>query len=181
MAKTRSNAPGKGSGGGTAPARGKAGWQSAARLVGSRIRDAGASRGFAASRLLTHWAEVAGAELAEHTRPVNVSYGRGGLGATLTILTTGARAPMVEMQAEALRTRVNAVYGYNAIARIRITQTAPTGFAEGQASFAPAPPETAPAPAPDDPRARALAEPLGDDDLRAAIEQLGRNVLSRGN
>ena len=42
---------------------------------------------------------------------------------------------MLEMEKEHLREKVNAVYGYNAIARIRITQTASTGFAEGQADF----------------------------------------------
>ena len=39
------------------------------------------------------------------------------------------------MQKVQLRERVNAVYGYNAIARIRITQTAAAGFSEGQADF----------------------------------------------
>ena len=35
-------------------------------------------------------------------------YGKGGMGATLTLLTTGPMAPMVEMQKERLRERVNA-------------------------------------------------------------------------
>ena len=47
------------------------------------------------------------------------------MGATLTLLTTGANAPMLEMQKEKLRQKVNAVYGYNAISRVRIT-----GFVE---------------------------------------------------
>ena len=38
-----------------------------------------------------------------------------------------------------LKERVNAVYGYAAITRIHLTQTAATGFAEGQAEFTPAP------------------------------------------
>ena len=42
---------------------------------------------------------------------------------------------MLEMQKEQLRAKVNAVYGYNAIARVRITQTAATGFAEGKVAF----------------------------------------------
>ena len=48
-------------------------------------------------------------------------------------------APMVEMQKEKLREKVNAVYGYAAISRILLTQTASTGFAEGQAEFMAAP------------------------------------------
>ena len=105
-------------------------------LLSQQIRKASETRGFAQSRLLTHWTEIAGEATAAISRPVEVSYGRKeGIGATLTLLTTGANAPMLEMQKEQLRARVNAVYGYNAIARVRITQTAATGFAEGQVAF----------------------------------------------
>ncbi|MEC7258544.1 MAG: DUF721 domain-containing protein, partial [Pseudomonadota bacterium] len=124
------------------------GFKRTAIVLNDQIKRAGESRGFAVSRVLTHWAEIAGADIAGIARPVNVSYGRGGFGATLTVLTTGAQAPMLEMQKERLRERVNAAYGYNAISRVRITQTAPTGFSEGQAMFAPQPKPTAPAPDP---------------------------------
>jgi hypothetical protein len=78
-----------------------------------------------------------------------------------------------------LRARVNACYGYNAIARIVITQTAPTGFAEGQTPFSPAsPPAAAPDPAVKAEAAR-VAAPIHDDGLRAALETLAGNVLSR--
>lgn len=156
------------------------GFKRTATVLGDRIRRAGESRGFAVSRLLTHWADIAGPGIADIARPVNVSYGRGGLGATLTLLTTGAQAPMLEMQKEQLREKVNAVYGYNAIARVRITQTAPTGFAEGQALFAPL---KKPDPGPPRPEvlraAQATASPIQNDDLRAALERLGQNVLSK--
>ncbi len=146
----------------------------------TRIRKAAESRGFAVARIVTHWAEIAGAEIASVCRPVDVSYGRSGFGATLTVLTTGAQAPMLEMQKERLRQNVNAVYGYNAISRIRITQTAPTGFAEGQAQF-----ETRQTPAeaiPDPEVTRAAqdrAAGVENADLRQALEQLGRNVLTK--
>lgn len=164
---------------GAKPPRRKRGFEHASGLLAARIREAGESRGFAVSRLLTHWAEIAGADIAGIARPVNVSYARGGFGATLTVLTTGAQAPMLEMQKEALRERVNACYGYAAITRIRITQTAPTGFADGQVAFAPAP-RRAPQP---DPAARSAAQaaaaPVTDEALRRALESLGENVLSR--
>lgn len=148
-------------------------------VLSEQIRRAGESRGFAVSRLLTHWEEIAGPEIAEIARPVNIGYGRGGFGATLTVLTTGAQAPVLEMQKERLRERVNSVYGYNAISRVRITQTAPNGFAEGQAQFRPKPPQSdAP-----DPQILAQAEhaarPIADAGLRAALERLGQNVLSK--
>lgn len=156
------------------------GFERADGLLSARIRRAGEARGFAVSRVLTHWAEIAGAEIAAVARPVNVSYARGGFGATLTVLTTGANAPMLEMQKERLRERVNACYGYAAIARVRITQTAPAGFAEGQAAFKAAPAAAEPR---HDPAAaeaaRAVAAPVADENLRRALEALGETILTR--
>jgi len=150
-------------------------------LLQPQIRQVGEQRGFAVTRLLTHWAEIAGPEIAKIARPVDVKYGRQSFGATLTVLTTGAQALMLEMQKEKLRERVNATYGYNAISRVRITQTAATGFADGQASFDHRPREDA-APAPDPAvikAASAAASPVQDMGLRVALEAMAQNVLSK--
>ncbi|EKE44916.1 hypothetical protein OCGS_0951 [Oceaniovalibus guishaninsula JLT2003] len=164
---------------GPAKRRGKRGFAQAASLVQTQIRQAGEARGFAVSRLLTRWAEIAGPDIAAIARPVAVGHARGAFGATLTLLTTGAQAPLLEMQKERLRERVNACYGYAAIRQIRITQTAATGFAEGAATFEPAPVAK---PRPDDPhivaRARTVAAPVTDPGLRAALERLGSHVLN---
>lgn len=156
------------------------GFEPAAGLLKDRIRAAGESRGFAVARLLTHWREVVGEEVAAMALPVKVGYGREGFGATLTLLTTGASAPLLQMQLPKIRERVNACYGYNAISRVVITQTAPTGFAEGQVAFAPKP---AAEPERPDPSLRAAARTLSgevhDPALRAALEALGEKVLSR--
>ncbi len=149
-------------------------------LLSQRIRQASESRGFAQSRLLTHWAEIVGEATAAIAQPVEVGYGRGGMGATLTLLTTGANAPMLEMQKDQLRQKVNAVYGYNAIARVRITQTAASGFAEGQVVFG----HKKPAPiVPTDPAVRQkaveTARPVSDDGLRDALARLGENILNK--
>ncbi|WP_226779807.1 DUF721 domain-containing protein [Oceaniglobus trochenteri] len=156
------------------------GFQMTSSLLQRQIRTVGEKRGFAVTRLLTHWAEIAGPDVAGICRPVNVTYGRSNFGATLTLLTTGAQAPMLEMQKEKIREKVNACYGYAAIAKVRITQTAPTGFAEGQASFTHRPRDTAPPPDPEiTATARAAVAPITDDSLRAALESLGRNVLNQ--
>lgn len=162
------------------PKRRRRGFESAAGLLKDRIRQAGESRGFAVARLLTHWAEVVGDEVAAMARPVKVGYGREGFGATLTLLTTGAAAPVLQMQLPKIREKVNACYGYNAISRVVITQTAPLGFAEGQVAFAPAPRPAPPAPDPAIRReAAALSGEVQDATLRAALEALGEKVLSR--
>jgi hypothetical protein len=134
----------------------------------------GETRGFAVARLLTHWAEIAGEDIARVAQPVEITYGRG-FGATLTLLASGAHAPMIEMQKERVREKVNACYGYNAISRIRITQTARTGFAEPRAASGALPPQPTPEVAE---AAHRTVEGVADETLRAALEALGRNVLS---
>lgn len=164
-------------------------------LLDGDIRRLSNTRGFAETKLLTHWTDIVGGELAALCRPVKVAVPRGAqLGATLTVLTDGARAPMLQMSLPKLIDRVNAVYGYTAIARVQITQTAPEGFgpghapafglAEAQSAFDG--PDRRPAPVPDaapDPqqaaRARRVAEGVGDDGLRASLERLAANIISR--
>ncbi|SDY32550.1 hypothetical protein SAMN05444004_101144 [Jannaschia faecimaris] len=148
-------------------------------LVERDIKRMGEKRGFTETRLLTHWEEIAGPETAAICRPVKVGFPRNGFGAILTLLTTGAQAPMLQMRLPRIMERVNACYGYSAISRIDITQTAPTGFAEGQAEFAP--------------RAKVRAEPgpeavaearqktadVGDEGLRQSLERLAANIISK--
>ena len=155
------------------------GFKSASGLLQSRIRTASQTRGFAETRLLTHWAEIVGSEIAAQAHPVKVGYGRGGLGATLTILTTGAVAPMIEMQKEQIRERVNTCYGYTAISRVVITQTAPTGFSEGQVQFTPAPKAKPMISAQVKAQATQVASDVMDDGLKQALETLAGNVLSK--
>ncbi len=162
------------------PGRRMRGFEAASGLLTARIRVAGEQRGFAMTRLLTHWAEIAGEDLAKSTRPVKVSYAKGGMGATLTLLVRSAEAPMVQMQLPVLRDRVNACYGYNAISRISLTQTAPSGFAEGQAEFMPAPvAEKRKADPVHVAAARETAADVRDEGLRAALESLAENILNR--
>lgn len=163
------------------PQRRQRGFEAAGGLVKAPVRAVGETRGFAVARLLTHWAEVAGEDLAAKTRPVKIGYGKGGMGATLTLLVKPAEAPMVQMALPHLKDRVNAVYGYAAVSHIHLTQTAATGFAEGQADFGHAPKVVAP-PAPDPAltaKAQAVAEGVADPGLRAALEKLAQNILSR--
>ena len=165
------------------PSRRMRGFEAASGFLRDPIRHASESRGFAVARLLTHWPEVAGEDLARMTRPVKIGYGREGLGATLTLLVASAHAPMVQMQIPRLIEKVNAVYGYAAISRITLTQTAATGFAEGQATFAYAQnaaqfaaQDAAPAISE---KAKETAAPIADPGLRAALEALAQNILTR--
>ncbi len=148
-------------------------------LVSKRIRSVGERRGFAETRLLTHWAEIVGQTVAAIAQPVKVSYAREGFGATLTVLTDGARAPELQMMLPELKEKVNACYGYSAISRIRITQTAEVGFAEQAVAFThkPVAPKTLSVS-----QTAELSDslaPVADDRLRAALENLAKNVLTK--
>ncbi len=161
--------------------RRKRGFERAAGLVARQIRGVGEKRGFAESRLLTNWADIVGSEISAISRPVKVGYSRGKFGATLVLLTTGPQAPILQTRLPEIRDRVNACYGYAAISHIRVTQTAPTGFAEGQVEFTPRPREAAPAEPTPEIRAAAgqATAGVGDKGLAEALERLGQNVLSR--
>jgi len=160
------------------PRRRGSGFVPAGRLVQPQIQKVGKQRGFAVSRLLTHWSEVVGQDVAALCQPVKVAYGRGGLGATLTVLARGAAGPMLQAQLATLRDKVNACYGYNAVARIRITQTAPAGFAEPASAYTP------PVPAESrDARTKAAATTaeIADPELRATLADLGARIMSKSN
>lgn len=160
-------------------------FKQAADLLRARIREAGEARGFAATRLLTHWAEIVGEDMARLARPKDIRYGRGAPkgaeagGATLVLEVAGPAALRLEMEKERIRERVNAVYGYAAIKAIRLRQVGPLGFTEPTAAFAPPPspaPPTSPEPTPE---VVSLAAEVGDTELRLALAALAANVLSR--
>jgi hypothetical protein len=157
------------------------GFARTSKLLEGWIRQTTESRGFSQSRVLTHWEEIAGSDMAAISRPTEISYGKGGFGATLVLLTTGANAPIVEMQREQIRARINAVYGYNAITRIRVTQTAVSGFSDGKVDFQHRRKDTGPRqPSPQaQAQAREVAEGVGDEGLRLALERLAANVITK--
>ena len=148
-------------------------------FIDGQIRRAGEQRGFAVMRLLTHWSEIVGEDTARMAHPVDVGYGREGFGATLTVLCSGSTAPLVQQMLPQIREKVNACYGYSAISRVRVTQTAPVGFKEGQMSFKPKPKEKTPPPAHIVSASKELAHDVESDGLRRALEQLGQNVMTR--
>jgi hypothetical protein len=160
------------------PKRRKRGFETAGALLAGALKAPAEKRGFGEAKLLTHWPEIVGEDLAAIARPVKITYGRG-FGGTLVVLTTGANAPVLDMQKDRIMERVNATYGYRAVAHVHITQTAPTGFAEGQVAFRAPKPKVPPAP---DPArlARVMegVEGVEDPGLKEALARLARNVLT---
>jgi hypothetical protein len=160
------------------PPRRKRGFETAGALLAGTLKAPAERRGFGEAKLLTHWPEIVGDDIAAIARPVKITWGRG-FGGTLVLLTTGGHAPVLDMQKDRILAQVNASYGYRAIAHVHVTQTAPVGFAEGQVAFRPAPPNP---PAPPDPaklsRVMDTLADVTDEGLKQALARLARNVLS---
>lgn len=162
----------------SASKRGRRGFAQTGGLLSVQIRKASEKRGFAETRLLTHWAEVAGESVARIAQPVKVSYNRQGIGASLTLLCTGANAPMLQMQLPQIISRVNACYGYSAISRINITQTSPTGFADPAAAFEHKPTKPQITPQQRNQLDTRVSD-VTDAGLRQALANLGENILTQ--
>jgi len=127
--------------------------------------------GFSTASLIMDWPRIAGADLAQWTTPERVKWPQGyesaelaqesgsRPGATLVLRVDPARALDVEYRGRQIVERINAYFGYRAIAEIRILQAPlPAHAVVAARAAAPKKPATPPAAiAGDDPLARALA------------------------
>ncbi|MCI4661599.1 MAG: DciA family protein [Neomegalonema sp.] len=159
------------------------GFAAAGSHVKVQVRDVASRRGIAEVRLITHWSEIVGPQLAAVTRPLRVKQPRGqSLGGILVMAVETAYASEVEHQKPMIIERVNAYYGYRAVSEIKVTQ-----------AIAPLPPASpvnaAPRqivspndlPNPDRQRLDVMTAPIADDGLRDALNRLGANVISKAN
>lgn len=159
------------------------------RTVGAFVpgltRKAFEKYGFSAATLLTDWAAIVGAELASYTLPERLKWPRaveaygvtdsanqGRPGATLVLRVDGPRAIEVEYRSRQIIDRINAFFGYRAVAEMRIIQGPVTAPATQKAvtvrrEAAPAKP-----PAPE-------IERITDPGLKEALARLEAGVLAR--
>ena len=96
------------------------GFEAAASLVSARLRAGAESRGFAVARLLTHWAEIVGADLAAHTRPDSFADGE-----LVVTADSTAWATQVRLLATMLVKRLNTELGDGAVRRVKVRGPAP--------------------------------------------------------
>lgn len=145
-------------------------------LVARLIEPVTARRGFAKADLVAVWPEIAGPLHAACTAPEKILWPRHAQGdeppaGTLVIRADGPRAIFLQHELPQIIERVNAFYGYRAVAQARIVQ-GPVGTAT---TAPPAPPRIDAATG-----ARIAGEVAGveDEGLRAALERLGRGVFT---
>lgn len=90
--------------------------------------------GFSAATLITDWSTIVGADIAAYAQPERLKWPRGGSpdaeprrsagssGATLQLRVEGSRALDVQYRSRQIIERINAYFGYAAVAELRILQ-----------------------------------------------------------
>lgn len=131
--------------------------------------------GFVHSSIVTRWPEIVGAKLARATSPVALRFPQGKRAdGTLTLAVAGAQAPLVQHVLPDIIARVNAYFGYAAVARIRIEQGRPVK----PATKAPLPVVDPGVPAATIPLSPGLAA-IADPELRSVLEGLATSLAKR--
>jgi hypothetical protein len=139
------------------------------RMVPEIASKALGKKGLGYGKLVTGWRLIVGADLGEATQPVKLTFPRGErTDATLTIDIVPARAIEVQHSMPQLIERVNAVFGYRAVARIKLVQRPPTRTAPS-ANLRPLSPS-------EETELVDLTRLVPEGELRAALEKLGRAV-----
>lgn len=126
-------------------------------------------KGLGYGKLVTDWKLIVGPDLGDVTAPVKLAFPKGErTDATLTIDIVPARAIEVQHSMPQLIERVNAVFGYRAVARIKLVQRPPTRTAP-MANLRPLSPV-------EETQLVELTQIVPEGELRAALESLGRAV-----
>jgi hypothetical protein len=150
-----------------------------ADLVSAVIKPAVRKRGFASVDLVANWADIVGPAYADYTSPERLSWPRkvadGGEEsfepATLTVRCEGSRALLFQHDAPDVARRINAVFGFLAVGRIRIIQKPINRLGIAR------PPAPRPLNATQNDQLAATLEGIENADLKAALERLGRGVM----
>ena len=128
-------------------------------------------RGFAISRLISHWHDIVG-DTAAWCRPADIHFPRGSRNnGTLKLQIASGRGPQAQAMSAQIIDQVNAAFGYQAVGRITLVQNLPPS--------SPKTPPKKPATISDAPDVWTLDEKLKhikSPELRAALRRLGGPV-----
>lgn len=147
------------------------------RAVADIVPDIGQSAfrkfGFIQSSVVSRWREIVGEKYAHASAPESIRFPHGKReDGVLTVVVTGAHAPMMQHVIPTMIERVNRFFGYPAVARVVIRQ-----------GSLPAATKRA-APLPSIPVPTDLGDSLrtvADPELRAVLESLARGVAATRN
>ena len=128
-------------------------------------------RGFAISRLISHWQDIVG-DTAAWCQPADIHFPRSSSNdGTLKLQITSGRGPQAQAMSAQIIDQVNAAFGYQAVGRITLVQNLPPSCPET--------PPKKPATISDAPDVWTLDEKLKhikSPELRAALRRLGGPV-----
>ncbi len=142
------------------------------RMVPEVAGKALGKKGAGYGKLVTEWTAIVGEEMALYTQPMKLSFPRGERAdATLTLEVVPARALELQHALPQLVERVNAVFGYRAVAKVKMVQRPPDRPVR-LANLRPLSPV-------EEDELLELTSVVADGDLRAALENLGRAVQAR--
>lgn len=159
--------------------RAKRGAASVADLLIDVLKPAARKRGFASTDLFKNWPEIVGRAYAEVTQPERLSWPRrledggeeGFEPATLIVRCEGSRALLFQHEAPLILERINAMFGFPAVARIRIVQK------PIYRPYVPRAPRLRPLSAAQEKHVAAITAEIDDPGLKEALVRLGRAVL----
>ncbi len=139
-------------------------------------RAAFARYGFAYADLITQWPAIAGEAFAKWSEPERIKWPRAAAeerkqGGTLVIRVLPGRGLDLQHETPRIIERINAFYGYGAIASVKIVQGALTARKPPRPALAPLRPAAAQA-------LESRLETVADPDLKEALRRLGKGVLS---
>lgn len=80
------------------------------------------TRGLMEGRIITHWAQIAGEEMARLALPEKVTFTQGQrTGGTLHLSVTSSGALMIQYAQDLILEKINTFFGYKALGKLRMT------------------------------------------------------------
>jgi hypothetical protein len=141
----RSAAPVPSEAGGPKVRTGPAGARALSAFLPRLTRKAFQKYGFASASLVTEWSNIVGEDVASYTAPERLKWprlpdayaddgpaARTRPGATLVVRVDGGRALEVQYRSRQLLERINAYFGYRAVAELRLIQAPIAHLCDGQ-------------------------------------------------
>lgn len=142
-------------------------------LLPTEARRYARKMGFAQTEILSKWPTIVGENMANFTVPEQLRFPRGKrTGATLHISCDAGWALELQHLEPLLLERINQFFGYGAVAKIAVRQ-APLSHVKRQQK-APEPPALS---AEEEADLQNMIAATKDDDIRATLERLGRDIL----
>jgi hypothetical protein len=140
-------------------------------MVDPLIEPAVLKRGFAISRLISHWQDIVG-DMAVWCRPARISFPQGSQrDGLLKLQIASGRGPQAQAMSAEIINRVNTAFGYQAISHITLVQSLPADVSQKPAFSPPQISDSADIWTLDEKLKHVTSPPL-----RAALRRLGAPV-----